>query len=56
MNEQVPVPFDLAAVLTVKVDPMGVEGECAEAKEQRRRGGECEGVFRLVRRRCEKSA
>lgn len=49
MDEKVPEPLDLAAVLAVEVDGVGVERERAEAEEQGRRGSEAEAVGRLFR-------
>lgn len=48
MDEQGAIALDLAAVLAVEVDGMGVESERAKAKEQGRRRGEAEAVCWLV--------
>lgn len=37
MNEQITIPLDLATMLAVEVNGVGVEGERAEAEEQSRR-------------------
>ena len=35
MDEQVPVAFDVARVLAVEMDQVGIEGQSREAEEQR---------------------
>lgn len=54
MDKQITVALNLAAVLAVEVNGVGVEGECAEAEKQSRWRDQAEAVGWLICGRCER--